>query len=94
MAYMMTQPLIVVPVATDSMIAPNSMITASCPYKSHISQSSVTDPLRYPEESKRPAAKVKLYMSLAHPVQVSVLNPLLGRSEEGLHSGNTAKLCI
>ena len=29
-AYMITQPLMVVPVATDSMTAPSSMITASC----------------------------------------------------------------
>ena len=73
---MMTQPLIVVPVATDSMMAPNSMITASCPYKSHISQPSVTDPMGHPQESKCTAAKVKLYMSLAHTIQISVLNPL------------------
>lgn len=76
MAYMMTQPLIVVPVATDSMMAPKSMITASCPYKSQISQPSVTKPLGHPEGRTYTATKVKLYMSVAHTIQSSALNPL------------------
>lgn len=79
---MMTQPLMVVPVATDSMMAPKSMITASCPCKSHVSQSSVSHPLRHPEESKRTAAKVKFYSSVAHTIQVSVLEHLCNSQKE------------